>query len=374
MTAQRKIALITGVTGQDGAYLAELLLAKGYEVHGIKRRSSLFNTDRIDHLYQDPHEPDRRFILHHGDLTDSTSLIRVIQQVQPDEIYNLAAQSHVAVSFEEPEYTANADGIGALRLLEAIRILGLEKKTRFYQASTSELYGLVQEIPQKETTPFYPRSPYAVAKLYAYWITVNYREAYGIYACNGILFNHESPVRGETFVTRKITRAVARIALGLQDCLYLGNLSALRDWGHARDYVEMQWLMLQQDHPEDFVIATGVQYSVRQFVEFAAAELGISVSFEGEGVDEVGTVSRVDGTRAKVKPGDIIVRVDPRYFRPTEVETLLGDPSKAREKLGWTPVTSLQQLVREMVLADYSSARRDAMVKLAGFQTFDHHE
>ncbi|HRD89343.1 MAG TPA: GDP-mannose 4,6-dehydratase [Accumulibacter sp.] len=374
MTVQRKIALITGITGQDGAYLAELLLAKGYEVHGIKRRSSLFNTDRIDHLYQDPHEKDRRFILHHGDLTDSTSLIRIIQQVQPDEIYNLAAQSHVAVSFEEPEYTANADGIGALRMLEAIRILGLEKKTRFYQASTSELYGLVQEIPQKETTPFYPRSPYAVAKLYAYWITVNYREAYGIYACNGILFNHESPVRGETFVTRKITRAVARIALGLQDCLYLGNLSALRDWGHARDYVEMQWLMLQQDHPEDFVIATGVQYSVRQFVEFAAAELGISVRFEGEGVDEVGIVSRVEGTRAKVKPGDVIVRVDPRYFRPTEVETLLGDPSKAREKLGWTPVTSLQQLVREMVLADYSSARRDAMVKLAGFQTFDHHE
>jgi GDPmannose 4,6-dehydratase len=374
MTAQRKIALITGVTGQDGAYLAELLLAKGYEVHGIKRRSSLFNTDRIDHLYQDPHEKDRRFILHHGDLTDSTSLIRIIQQVQPDEIYNLAAQSHVAVSFEEPEYTANADGIGALRMLEAIRILGLEKKTRFYQASTSELYGLVQEIPQKETTPFYPRSPYAVAKLYAYWITVNYREAYGIYACNGILFNHESPVRGETFVTRKITRAVARIALGLQDCLYLGNLSALRDWGHARDYVEMQWLMLQQDHPEDFVIATGVQYSVRQFVEFAAAELGIGVRFEGEGVDEVGIVSGVEGTRAKVKPGDVIVRVDPRYFRPTEVETLLGDPTRAREKLGWTPTTSVQQLVREMVLADYSSARRDAMVKLAGFQTFDHHE
>ena len=374
MTVQRKIALITGVTGQDGAYLAELLLAKGYEVHGIKRRSSLFNTDRIDHLYQDPHEQDRRFILHHGDLTDSTSLIRIIQQVQPDEIYNLAAQSHVAVSFEEPEYTANADGIGALRMLEAIRILGLEKKTRFYQASTSELYGLVQEIPQKETTPFYPRSPYAVAKLYAYWITVNYREAYGIYACNGILFNHESPVRGETFVTRKITRAVARIALGLQDCLYLGNLSALRDWGHARDYVEMQWLMLQQDHPEDFVIATGVQYSVRQFVEFAAAELGIGVRFEGEGIDEVGIVSRVEGTRAKVKPGDVIVRVDPRYFRPTEVETLLGDPSKARDKLGWTPTTSVQELVREMVLADYSSARRDAMVKLAGFQTFDHHE
>jgi GDPmannose 4,6-dehydratase len=373
-TPQRKVALITGVTGQDGAYLAELLLAKGYEVHGIKRRSSLFNTDRIDHLYQDPHEKDRRFILHHGDLTDSTSLIRIIQQVQPDEIYNLAAQSHVAVSFEEPEYTANADGVGALRMLEAIRILGLEKKSRFYQASTSELYGLVQESPQKETTPFYPRSPYAVAKLYAYWITVNYREAYGIYACNGILFNHESPVRGETFVTRKITRAIARIALGLQECLYLGNLSALRDWGHARDYVEMQWLMLQQDHPEDFVIATGVQYSVRQFVEFAAAELGISLRFTGEGVDEVGIVDSVSGNQAKVKPGDVIVRVDPRYFRPTEVETLLGDPTKAREKLGWTPTTSLHELVREMVIADYSSARRDALVKLAGFQTFDHHE
>jgi GDPmannose 4,6-dehydratase len=373
-TAPRKVALITGVTGQDGAYLAELLLAKGYEVHGIKRRSSLFNTDRIDHLYQDPHEKDRRFILHHGDLTDSTSLIRIIQQVQPDEIYNLAAQSHVAVSFEEPEYTANADGVGALRMLEAIRILGLEKKSRFYQASTSELYGLVQESPQKETTPFYPRSPYAVAKLYAYWITVNYREAYGIYACNGILFNHESPVRGETFVTRKITRAIARIALGLQDCLYLGNLSALRDWGHARDYVEMQWLMLQQDHPEDFVIATGVQYSVRQFVEFAAAELGIGLRFAGEGVDEVGIVDTVTGDRAKVKPGDVIVRVDPRYFRPTEVETLLGDPGKARKKLGWTPTTSLHELVKEMVLADYSSARRDALVKLAGFQTFNHHE
>ncbi len=374
MTSHQKVALITGVTGQDGAYLAESLLHKGYEVHGIKRRSSLFNTDRIDHLYQDPHEPGRRFILHHGDLTDSTSLIRVIQEVQPDEIYNLAAQSHVAVSFEEPEYTANADGIGALRMLEAIRILGLEKKSRFYQASTSELYGLVQEIPQKETTPFYPRSPYAVAKLYAYWITVNYREAYGIYACNGILFNHESPVRGETFVTRKITRAIARIALGLQDCLYLGNLSALRDWGHARDYVEMQWLMLQQDHPEDFVIATGVQYSVRQFVEFAALELGMRVRFEGEGVDEIGIVTRVEGDRAKVKPGTVIVRVDPRYFRPTEVETLLGDPSKAREKLGWTPTTSLHELVQEMVLADYNSARRDALVKLAGFKTFDHNE
>ncbi|HMW54027.1 MAG: GDP-mannose 4,6-dehydratase [Candidatus Accumulibacter phosphatis] len=374
MITSQKVALITGVTGQDGAYLAESLLDKGYQVHGIKRRSSLFNTDRIDHLYQDPHEPGRRFILHHGDLTDSTSLIRIIQEVQPDEIYNLAAQSHVAVSFEEPEYTANADGIGALRMLEAIRILGLEKKSRFYQASTSELYGLVQESPQKETTPFYPRSPYAVAKLYAYWITVNYREAYGIYACNGILFNHESPVRGETFVTRKITRAIARIALGLQDCLYLGNLGALRDWGHARDYVEMQWLMLQQDHPEDFVIATGVQYSVRQFVEFAAAELGMGVLFEGEGVNEIGIVTRVEGDKAKVRPGTVIVRVDPRYFRPTEVETLLGDPRKAREKLGWTPTTSLHELVKEMALADYNSARRDALVKLAGFKAFDHNE
>ncbi|MGL6077351.1 GDP-mannose 4,6-dehydratase [Methyloversatilis discipulorum] len=369
-----KIALITGVTGQDGAYLAEFLLKKGYEVHGIKRRSSLFNTDRIDHLYEDPHVDNRKFILHYGDLTDSTSLVRIIQKVQPDEIYNLAAQSHVAVSFEEPEYTANADGIGALRILEAIRILGLEKKTRFYQASTSELYGLVQEIPQKETTSFYPRSPYAVAKLYAYWITVNYREAYGMYACNGVLFNHESPVRGETFVTRKITRAIARIALGLQDCLYLGNMSALRDWGHARDYVEMQWLMLQQDHAEDFVIATGVQYSVRQFVEFAAAELGITVRFEGEGEKEVGIVAAVTGDRAKVKVGDVIVKVDPRYYRPTEVETLLGDPTKAREKLGWTPKTTLQELVKEMVESDYTSAKRDALVKMAGFQAYDYHE
>src|SRR6187401_407455 len=323
-----KKALITGVTGQDGAYLAELLLGKGYEVHGIKRRTSLFNTDRIDHLYQDPHVSHRNFILHYGDLTDSTSLIRIVQQVQPDEIYNLAAQRHVAVSFEEPEYTANADGIGALRLLEAIRILGLEQKTRFYQASTSELYGLVQEVPQKETTPFYPRSPYAVAKLYAYWITVNYREAYGLYACNGILFNHESPVRGETFVTRKITRAMARIALGLQDCLYLGNLSALRDWGHAKDYVHMQWLMLQQEEPEDFVIATGVQYSVRQFVEMAAAELGIGLRFEGEGDRETATVVSVEGAQALIKPGQVVVRVDPHYYRPTEVETLLGDASK----------------------------------------------
>jgi len=372
--SDKKTALITGVTGQDGAYLAELLLKKGYEVHGIKRRASSFNTDRIDHLYQDPHVDNQRFKLHYGDLTDSTNLIRIIQQVQPDEIYNLAAMSHVAVSFETPEYTANADGIGTLRILEAIRILGLEKKTRFYQASTSELYGLVQEIPQKESTPFYPRSPYAVAKMYAYWITVNYREAYGMYACNGILFNHESPLRGETFVTRKITRAIARIALGLQDCLYLGNMSALRDWGHAKDYVEMQWLMLQQDKPEDFVIATGVQYSVRQFVEFAAAELGITVAFEGEGEREIGRVAAVSGDKAKCKVGDVIVKVDPRYFRPTEVETLLGDPSKAKAKLGWTPKTTLKELVAEMVQADYSSAQRDSLVKQAGFQAYDYHE
>jgi GDPmannose 4,6-dehydratase len=369
-----KTALITGVTGQDGAYLAELLLAKGYEVHGIKRRSSLFNTDRVDHLYQDPHVDNARFKLHYGDLTDSTNLIRIVQEVQPDEIYNLGAMSHVAVSFEQPEYTADADGIGTLRLLEAIRILGLQKKTRFYQASTSELYGLVQEIPQKETTPFYPRSPYAVAKMYAYWITVNYREAYGMYACNGVLFNHESPLRGETFVTRKITRAIARIALGLQDCLYLGNLSALRDWGHARDYVEMQWLMLQQEVAEDFVIATGVQYSVRQFVEFAAAELGITLAFSGEGAQEIATVVKVDGNRAKCKPGEVIVRVDPRYYRPTEVETLLGDPTKAKVKLGWVPKTTLPELVKEMVEADYTSAKRDSLVKLAGFQAYDHHE
>lgn len=370
----KKIALITGVTGQDGSYLAEFLLDKGYEVHGIKRRSSLFNTDRIDHLYQDPHDSGRRFILHHGDLTDSTSLIRIIQQIQPDEIYNLAAQSHVAVSFEEPEYTANADGIGALRILEAIRILKLEGKTRFYQASTSELYGLVQEIPQKETTPFYPRSPYAVAKMYAYWITVNYREAYGMYACNGILFNHESPVRGETFVTRKITRAIARIALGLQDCLYLGNLSALRDWGHAKDYVEMQWLMLQQEKPEDFVIATGVQFSVRQFVQFASEELGIRVRFEGDGEQEIGIVDTVNNPEVKVKVGDVIVKVDPRYFRPTEVETLLGDASKAKQKLGWSPKISLQELVKEMVLSDFTAAKRDELVKQAGYQAYDYHE
>ncbi len=369
-----KTALITGITGQDGAYLAEFLLKKGYIVHGIKRRASSFNTDRIDHLYQDPHVENKNFILHYGDLTDSTNLIRIIQQTQPDEIYNLGAMSHVAVSFESPEYTANADGMGTLRILEAIRILGLEKKTRFYQASTSELYGLVQEIPQKESTPFYPRSPYAVAKMYAYWITVNYREAYGIYGCNGILFNHESPLRGETFVTRKITRAVARMALGLQDCLYLGNLSSLRDWGHARDYVEMQWLMLQQEQPEDFVIATGVQYSVRQFVEFAAAELGIQLRWQGEGENEVGIVAAVTNKEVKVKVGDTIVKVDPRYFRPTEVETLLGDPTKAKEKLGWVPKTSLAELVQEMVQADYTAAKRDALVKMAGFKAFDYHE
>ena len=373
-----KRALITGVTGQDGAYLSELLLAKGYEVHGLKRRSSLFNTERIDHLYEDPHVDHQRFILHFGDLTDSTNLTRIIQQVQPDEIYNLAAMSHVGVSFEMPEYTANADGIGTLRILEAMRLLGLEKKTRFYQASTSELYGLVQETPQKETTPFYPRSPYAVAKLYAYWITVNYREAYGMYACNGVLFNHESPLRGETFVTRKITRAIARIALGLQDCLYLGNLDALRDWGHAKDYVEMQWLMLQQDQPEDFVIATGVQHSVRQFVDFAAAELGITLEFRGSGAAETAVVAAVNPSRVDVplacRVGDVVLRVDPRYYRPTEVETLLGDPSKAKAKLGWTPATDFRTLVREMVIADFTSARRDTLLKTAGFPTFDFHE
>ncbi len=359
-----KTALVTGITGQDGAYLAEFLLKKGYIVHGLKRRSSLFNTDRIDHLYQDPHVDNRKFILHHGDLTDSTNLIRIIQQVQPDEIYNLAAMSHVAVSFETPEYTANADGIGTLRILEAIRILGLEKKTRFYQASTSELYGLVQETPQKESTPFYPRSPYAVAKLYGYWITVNYREAYGLFACNGILFNHESPLRGETFVTRKITRALARIKLNLQDCLYLGNMDSLRDWGHARDYVEAQWLMLQQDKPEDFVIATGVQYSVRDFVNAAAKELGIQITWQGKGVEETGTDQN----------GKIIVKVDPRYFRPTEVETLLGDPTKAKEKLGWSPKTTFDELVSEMVREDLKSAERDELVKKHGYAAFDYHE
>ena len=359
-----KVALITGITGQDGAYLAEFLLNKGYVVHGIKRRASLFNTDRIDHLYKDVHEKDVRLFLHYGDMTDSSSLIRIIQQVQPDEIYNLAAQSHVAVSFEEPEYTANSDALGALRVLEAIRILGLEKKTRFYQASTSELYGLVQESPQKETTPFYPRSPYAVAKLYAYWITVNYREAYGMYACNGILFNHESPVRGETFVTRKITRALARIKLGLQECLYLGNLDALRDWGHAKDYIEMQWLMLQQEKPDDFVIATGVQFSVRDFVDAAAAEVGIQITWSGQGVEQTGTDAN----------GKVIVRVDPRYFRPTEVTTLLGDPTKAREKLGWTPKISFKELVAEMVREDLKTAERDELVKRHGFLVYDYHE
>jgi GDPmannose 4,6-dehydratase len=359
-----KVALVTGITGQDGAYLAEFLLGKGYTVHGIKRRSSLFNTARIDHLYQDPHVDHRRFILHYGDLTDSSSLVRIVQQVQPDEIYNLAAQSHVAVSFEEPEYTANSDALGALRLLEAIRILGLDRRTRFYQASTSELYGLVQEIPQRETTPFHPRSPYAVAKLYAYWITVNYREAYGLYACNGILFNHESPIRGETFVTRKITRALARIRLGLQDCLYLGNLDAKRDWGHARDYVEAMWLMLQQDSPEDFVVATGVQYSVRQFVEAVAVELGIELSWRGHGVDEVG----VDAS------GRTVVAVDPRYFRPAEVETLLGDATRARERLGWRPRTDFAALVREMAHEDLRSAERDELVRRHGYRSPDFHE
>jgi GDPmannose 4,6-dehydratase len=366
----RKIALITGITGQDGSYLAEFLLNKGYEVHGIKRRTSLFNTDRIDHLYQDPHEKNRHFFLHHGDMTDSSSLIRIIQQVQPDEIYNLAAQSHVAVSFEEPEYTANSDALGALRVLEAIRILSLEKKTRFYQASTSELYGLVQETPQKETTPFYPRSPYAVAKLYAYWITVNYREAYGIYACNGILFNHESPVRGETFVTRKITRALARIKLGLQDCLYLGNLDAKRDWGHAKDYVEMQWLMLQQEQAEDFVIATGAQYSVRDFVDTAARELGMNIRWQGSGVDETGTLE----SGLPSQQSQVIVRVDPRYFRLTEVETLLGDAAKARERLGWAPKITFHELVTEMVREDLRSAERDELIKKHGFSTYDRHE
>ncbi len=359
-----KTALITGITGQDGAYLAELLLSKGYRVHGLKRRSSLFNTDRIDHLYQDPHTSNPNFFLHYGDLTDSTNLIRIIQQTQPDEIYNLAAMSHVAVSFESPEYTANADGLGTLRLLEAIRILGLEKKTKLYQASTSELYGLVQETPQKETTPFYPRSPYAVAKMYAYWITVNYREAYGIYACNGILFNHESPLRGETFVTRKITRALARIKLGLQDCLFLGNLDAKRDWGHAKDYVEMQWLMLQQEVAEDFVIATGVQYSVREFVNAAAKEIGISIRWSGQGIDEKG----YDST------GKCIVAVDPRYFRPTEVETLLGDAGKAKQKLGWTPKISFDELVSEMMREDMKSAERDELVRRHGYSTPDYHE
>ncbi len=369
-----KIALITGVTGQDGAYLSEFLLDKGYIVHGIKRRASLFNTDRIDHLYQDPHVEDRRFILHYGDLTDSTNLVRLVQAIQPDEIYNLAAQSHVNVSFQQPEYTADVNGLGTLRLLEAIRICGLEKKTRFYQASTSELYGLAQETPQKETTPFYPRSPYAAAKLYAYWITVNYREAYGIYACNGILFNHESPVREETFVTRKITRGLGRIYLGLQDCLYLGNLEALRDWGHARDYIEMQWLMLQQEKPEDFVIATGVQYSVRYFINAVVAELGMTLAWKGKGVDEVAMVDKVSGSECVCKPGQVIIKIDPRYFRPTEVDSLLGDAAKARQKLGWTARIGFKELVAEMVREDMNLARRDALVKKHGFATCDYRE
>jgi len=364
-TNPAKVALITGITGQDGAYLAELLLHKGYAVHGIKRRASSFNTDRIDHLYRDPHDPDQQFVLHYGDLTDATNLIRIIQQVQPDEIYNLAAQSHVAVSFETPEYTGNADALGTLRLLEAIRILGLEKKTRFYQASTSEMFGKVQEVPQKETTPFYPRSPYAAAKVYSYWICVNYREAYGIYACNGILFNHESPIRGETFVTRKITRAVARIKLGLQDKLYLGNLDSKRDWGHAKDYVKAQWLILQQEEPDDYVIATGKQYSVRQFVEAALSEVGVSLIWEGEGIDEKG----ID-----VETGRVLVEVDPRYFRPTEVETLLGDPSKAKRKLGWEAKTPLHDMVAEMVREDLKIAERDELCKREGYRTFDYHE
>jgi len=381
-----KKALITGVTGQDGAYLAEFLLEKGYEVHGIKRRASSFNTDRIDHLYQDPHESDRRFVLHYGDLTDSTNLIRVIQEVQPHEIYNLAAQSHVAVSFETPEYTANTDALGTLRLLEAIRILGLEDKTRFYQASSSELYGKVKEVPQTETTPFYPRSPYGAAKLYAYWITVNYREAYGMFACNGILFNHESPVRGETFVSRKITRALARIKLGLQNRLYLGNLDAKRDWGHARDYVEMQWLMLQQDEPDDYVIATGVQHSVREFVDAAAKELGMVLRWDGAGLDQKGIVKSIDHSVAKtqsaviksefpsVNEGDVVVSIDPRYFRPTEVDALLGDPAKAKQKLGWTPKVSFDQLIAEMVAEDLKTAEKDALTRYYGYETPDHHE
>lgn len=366
--SDRKVALITGVTGQDGSYLAELLLEKGYEVHGIKRRASLFNTQRIDHIYQDPHEVQPKLKLHYGDLSDTSNLTRLIQQIQPDEIYNLGAQSHVAVSFEAPEYTADVDGLGALRLLEAIRLLGLERKTRFYQASTSELYGLVQETPQRETTPFYPRSPYAVAKLYAYWITVNYREAYGLYACNGVLFNHESPRRGETFVTRKITRGLTNIAQGLEPCLYMGNIDSLRDWGHAKDYVRMQWMMLQQDVAEDFVIATGKQYSVREFIIWSAAHLGITLRFEGVGVDEIGVVEAISGADApSVKPGDVIVRVDARYFRPAEVETLLGDPTRAKDKLGWVPQITAQDMCEEMVAADLIAAKRHALLKLHGF-------
>jgi GDPmannose 4,6-dehydratase len=365
---QTKVALITGVTGQDGSYLAEFLLEKGYVVHGIKRRASSFNTQRVDHIYQDPHVDNARFKLHYGDLSDTSNLVRIIQETQPDEIYNLGAQSHVAVSFESPEYTADVDAIGTLRLLEAIRILGLERKTRFYQASTSELYGLVQEIPQKESTPFYPRSPYAVAKMYAYWIVVNYREAYGMYACNGILFNHESPRRGETFVTRKITRGLANIAQGLESCLYMGNLDALRDWGHAKDYVRMQWMMLQQSEPEDFVIATGVQFSVRQFIQWSAQEVGITLRFEGRGVEEVAVVESIHGDNAPaIQVGQVIVRIDPRYFRPTEVETLLGDPSKAKAKLGWTPEITVQQMCSEMVATDLQAAKQHALLRANGF-------
>ena len=363
-----KKALITGVTGQNGSYLAEFLLEKGYEVHGIKRRASSFNTERVDHIFQDPHVQNARFKLHYGDLTDSSNLIRIMKEVEPDEVYNLGAQSHVAVSFEAPEYTADVDAIGTLRLLEAIRFLGLEKKTKFYQASTSELYGEVQEIPQKETTPFHPRSPYAVAKMYAYWIAVNYRESYGIYACNGILFNHESPRRGETFVTRKITRGIANIAQGLESCLYLGNMDALRDWGHAKDYIRMQWMMLQQDKPEDFVIATGKQISVREFVTMSAKEAGITLEFSGEGVDEIATVTGVAGDNAPgVKKGDVIVKVDPRYFRPAEVETLLGDPTKAKEKLGWVPEISVEEMCAEMVQADLDKAKQHALLKSSGY-------
>jgi GDPmannose 4,6-dehydratase len=364
----QKVALITGITGQDGSYLAELLLEKGYMVHGIKRRASTFNTQRIDHIYEDPHVNNAHLKLHYGDLTDTSNLVRIIQETQPDEIYNLGAQSHVAVSFESPEYTADVDAIGTLRLLEAIRILGLEKKTRFYQASTSELYGLVQETPQKETTPFYPRSPYAVAKMYAYWIVVNYREAYGMFACNGILFNHESPRRGETFVTRKITRGLCNIALGLEKCIYMGNLDALRDWGHAKDYVRMQWMMLQQDQAEDFVIASGVQYSVRQFIEWSAAELGITLRFEGKGINEIAIIESVTGDKAPaIKPGQIVVQIDPRYFRPSEVETLLGDPSKAKAKLGWIPEISAQEMCKEMVVLDLSEAKRHMLLKTKGY-------
>ena len=363
-----KVALITGITGQDGSYLAEFLLGKGYEVHGIKRRASSFNTQRIDHIYQDPHAPHSRLKLHYGDLSDTSNINRILQEVQPDEVYNLGAQSHVAVSFEAPEYTADVDATGALRILEGIRFLGLEKKTRFYQASTSELYGLVQETPQTETTPFYPRSPYAVAKLYAYWITVNYREAYGLYACNGILFNHESPRRGETFVTRKITRGMANIAQGLEDCLFMGNIDALRDWGHAKDYVEMQWLMLQQETPDDFVIATGVQYSVRDFINKTVAQLGIELAWEGEAVDEIGRVASITGDNAPgLKVGDVIVKIDPRYFRPTEVETLLGNPAKAKEKLGWTPKITLDEMITEMVAYDLDQARQHALLKSKGY-------